>query len=79
MASLFDQNFKYTARAENIYKELQSWLQPFYQELLEEGYSPREITALVANAATQTENALVIEWEETQAACHQYPCKPKSS
>jgi hypothetical protein len=70
MASLFDQNFKYTPRAETVYKEMQSWLKPLYQELLEEGYSPREITTLVTNAATKTENALVLEWEETQIMCH---------
>jgi hypothetical protein len=73
MASLFDPNFKYTARAKNIYKELQSWLQPLYQELIEEGYSPREITNLVVNAATATENTLVVEWEEMQVVCHQNP------
>jgi hypothetical protein len=75
MASLFDQNFKYTSRAKTVYKEMQGWLQPLYQELLEEGYSPREITALVTNAATKTENALVLEWEETQVACHQNAIK----
>lgn len=67
MASLFDQNFKYTTRADGITKELQVLLTPLYQELMEEGFSPREISVLVANVATQTENALVQEWELTQA------------
>jgi hypothetical protein len=67
MASLFDQNFKYTDRADDIAKELQVLLSPLYQELMEEGFSPREITVLVANVATQTENQLVKEWEATQS------------
>jgi hypothetical protein len=70
MASLFDNNFKYTERAESLSKELRVLLQPIYQELLEEGYSPREITVLITNMATKTENALVTEWEETQAYNH---------
>jgi hypothetical protein len=70
MASLFDHNFKYTERAESLSKELRVLLQPIYQELLEEGYSPREITVLITNMATKTENALVMEWEETQAYNH---------
>jgi len=68
MASLFDENFQYTARAKHIYKELQGMLGPLYQEMLEEGYSPREITVLVTNAAIATENALVSQWEETRIA-----------
>lgn len=67
MASLFDQNFKYTIRADGIAKELQVLLMPLYQELMEEGFSPREISVLVANVATHTENALVQEWELTQS------------
>ncbi|WP_157768374.1 hypothetical protein [Parathermosynechococcus lividus] len=33
-------------------------------ELLEEGFSPREITTLVTSAAAQTEHAAICEWEE---------------
>jgi|GEM_PF-5542862 len=64
MASLFDQHFRYTDRARAIFKELQRNLHPIYMELLEEGFSPREITALVTSAAAQTENAAICEWEE---------------
>uniref|UniRef100_B8HST4 Uncharacterized protein n=1 Tax=Cyanothece sp. (strain PCC 7425 / ATCC 29141) TaxID=395961 RepID=B8HST4_CYAP4 len=70
MASLFDENFKYTKRADEISRELQGWLHSFYAELLEEGFSPREVTVLVTNAVTKIENDLVVEWEATQAACH---------
>ncbi|MDG2990265.1 hypothetical protein L3556_04845 [Candidatus Synechococcus calcipolaris G9] len=66
MASLFDQNFRYTDRARSIYKDLQSNLHPIYIELIEEGFSPREITVLVTNAATQTENEVVNEWDEAK-------------
>lgn len=73
MASLFDQNFKYTPRAEELYKELEGLLQPLYHELLEEGYSPRDITVLVTTAAAHTEAALVTEWEETQTVNQHHP------
>ncbi len=68
MASLFEQDFKYTVRAQAIFKDLQGNLLPIYLELMEEGFSPREITVLVNTAATQTENEAVQEWQE--ANCH---------
>ncbi|BAC09557.1 hypothetical protein [Thermosynechococcus vestitus] len=68
MASLFDQNFRYTDRARAIFEELQRNLHPIYRELLEEGFSPREITALVTSAAAQTENAAIAEWEEARGS-----------
>ncbi|HIK34424.1 MULTISPECIES: hypothetical protein [unclassified Thermosynechococcus] len=70
MASLFDQNFRYTDRARAILKELQRNLYPIYMELLEEGFSPREITALVTSAAAQTENAAIAEWEEARGGSY---------
>lgn len=66
MASFFDENFKLTARGIDLYREIHSMLSPLYQELLEEGYSPREITAILINAASTTEQALVQEWEIVQ-------------
>lgn len=72
MASLFEQDFKYTARAKAIFKELQGNLLPIYLELIEEGFSPREITVLVNTAATQTENEAVQEWQDVN-------CHPQSS
>lgn len=66
MASLFDQNFKYTDRAASILQELKTLLLPMYEELLEEGFSPRELTTLVTQVAAQTEQELVNQWEMTQ-------------
>jgi hypothetical protein len=68
MASLFDQNFKYTDRAASILQELKTLLVPMYEELLEEGFSPRELTTLVIQVAAQTEQDLVKQWELTQQA-----------
>lgn len=66
MASFFDENFKLTPRGIDLYREIQNMLSPLYQELLEEGYSPREITAILTNVASSTEQALVQEWEMVQ-------------
>ncbi|MDR7898456.1 hypothetical protein RHJ63_09060 [Thermosynechococcus sp. JY1334] len=68
MASLFDQNFRYTDRARAIFKDLQRNLHPIYMELLEEGFFSREISALVTSAAAQTENAAIAEWEEARGS-----------
>jgi len=76
MASLFEQDFKYTARAKAIFKELQGNFLPIYMELMEEGFSPREITVLVNTAATETENKAVQEWQE--ANCHPQSLSPQS-
>jgi hypothetical protein len=66
MASLFDRNFQYTDRATSILQELSTLLSPMYEELMEEGFSPRELTVLVTHVATQTETDLVKQWEITQ-------------
>ena len=66
MASLFDQDFQYSNRAKLVARELQGFLYPLYEELLEEGYSPREITGLVANAAIKAENELIAAWEASK-------------
>ncbi|MCI3281026.1 hypothetical protein L5470_08550 [Synechococcus sp. PCC 6717] len=78
MASLFDQNFRYTDRARAIFKELQRNLHPIYMELLEEGFSPREITTLVTSAAAQTEHAAICEWEEA-TVCPSSTIEPETS
>ena len=49
-----------------VARELRGFLYPLYEELLEEGYSPREITGLVANAAIKAENELIAAWEASK-------------
>ncbi len=71
MNSLFDDNFKYTDRATILHREVKGLLQSMYRELLEEGYSPREVTLLVLHAATQAEVELVSDWEVTKAPSQQ--------
>lgn len=67
MTSLFDQNFHYCDRAHDLDRELRRFLRPIYEEFMEEGYSPREVTAMVIHAAVTAENRLIAEWTVTKA------------
>lgn len=40
MAPIYDDGFHYSDRAKQLDRELRQFLQPIYEEFLEEGYSP---------------------------------------
>jgi hypothetical protein len=66
MTTLYDDNFHYSDRAKQLDRELRQFLQPIYEEFLEEGYSPQEVTALVVHAAVAAEKKLVAKWMEAK-------------
>lgn len=60
MKSFYDNNNRYTKESIEIYSKFAKQLRIAFKELLDEGYSPREISHMITSVSGEIESCAVL-------------------